>query len=137
MNSENVSSTFCDLMGQSAFKTLSTDMKKQYFIEKYQYIFGKKFRQDVYIPNKMEYHTGEIFYAEYVIKQDSDGDDYYDYSFTQFKSKKLHQKFIDGSDLAWCARYEILQKKYNALFYSLLRKKRQEHKWAMKQKYGW
>ena len=136
MNSQNVSTSFCDLMGSTAFKTLSTDMKKQYFIEKYQIIFGKKFRQDVYVPNKMDFGDDDIRYAEFVIKQDTDGDDYYDFAFSKFKSKKLHQKFIDENDLAWCARYEILSKRYNALFYSLLRKKRREQKWAMKQKYG-
>lgn len=136
MNSKNINTFSCDFMSNKAFKTLSTDMKKKYFIEKYTKCFSKKFRQDLYIPNKMEYYTGEIYYPEIVITEDSNGYERYTYKFSKFKSKKFHQKYIDGSDLAWLYRYTKLYENYNTKWRSCWRKRKREQRWAMKSKYG-
>ena len=99
-------------MGQTAFKTLSTKMKQDYFREKYEYIFGKKFRKDVYVPQKMETET-DTYYPDFYLDNDTN---WYDYKFEKFASKKIHQKYLDESDVAWSYRYNELHKRSEKLY---------------------
>tara|TARA_R110000803_G_scaffold50583_3_gene104836 strand:+ start:166 stop:573 length:408 start_codon:yes stop_codon:yes gene_type:complete len=133
MNCENISTFTCDLMTIKSFTTLSTVMKKQYFIEKYQYIFGKKFRRDVYVPNKL----GDDKYPVFGILKTPDFEpDIYDYSFKKFITKKLHNKYLDEDDTSWICRYQILTDKKDSLWISCIRKKRRNYEVKLFNKYG-
>ncbi len=132
MNKDNYRTFNSDLMGQIAFKTLSTKMKQEYFREKYEYIFGKKFRRDVYVPNKFTIDDND--YYPYFYRNEEDG--CYDTTTKIFTSKTLHQKYLEESDVAWCARFNTLHLKTQALFMKCSRQRRKHWRHQMFLKYG-
>ena len=114
MNYENYQTFNREIMSQIAFKTLSTKMKQEYFREKYEYIIGKKFRTDVYIPNKCGFDD-DIRYATFFRVEDNFE---FDYKMKKFASKSLHHSYIVGSDVAWEYRYNELYERIHKLYNS-------------------
>ena len=64
------------------------------------------------MPNRVATDT-DTYYPVFFLDEETN---WYDYKVESFTSKKLHQKYLDETDVAWNARYWFLEKRQQQLY---------------------